>query len=180
MQDRVADAEESAAEIRWWHCAAVCGDCQTRAYATALFGEDYLSPEDVQRTVDGRLQRQKLLRSGRRYRIVHTEGALMWCMGSPAVMVEQVDKLLEIAQLPDVELGMVPFGTPATVPPMHDYAIFDRSTVHLGTNHRTEFITNRRYVSRYLEHWNELQPLIHWGDEAKEVIERVRERYAAL
>lgn len=180
MQDRVAVAEEAAAEIRCWHCASICGDCQTRAYATALFGEDYLPPQDVKKTVDHRLQRQQLLRSGRRFRIVHTEGALMWCMGSPAVMVEQLEKLLQIGQLPDVQVGLVPFGTPANVPPMHDYTVLDRSAVHFGTNHRTEFITNRRYVSRYLEHWDELQPLIVWGEPALEAIDRVRDRYSSL
>ena len=180
MQERVSRAEQAAATITTWCPSWVDGLTQTADYARALFGEDYLDPGDVDRAVAARVERQEVLRqSGRRFRIAHTEGALMWCMGSPAVMVDQLDRLIELSHLPDVSLGVVPFGTAATVPPMHQFTIFDKSSVHFGTGHRTEFVADHRHVSRYLDYWTEFEPLIRWGDEAREVFARVRAWYAA-
>lgn len=180
MQERVAKVEQSAELITAWNPSYIDGDCQTRAYARALFRDGSLSPKDIERTVDARMERQALLRSGRRFRIVHTEGALMWCMGSPAVMVEQMARLLEISQLPDVEIGVVPHTTPARVPPLHNFAIYDRSSVSFGTGHMTLFVAEHAHVKRYLDYWDEFERLVSWGDDARAVIQRMRTLFAAL
>lgn len=180
MQERVTKVEQSAELIRAWNPSYIDGDCQTRAYARALFREGYMSPENIERTVDARMQRQELLHSGRQFRIVHTEGALMWCMGSPAVMVEQMDRLLEIADLPHVEIGVVPHSTPARVPPLHNFAVYDSSTVSFGTGHMTLFVAEHAHVKRYLDYWDEYEPLVSWGHGARAAIERVRGLFAAL
>lgn len=177
MQERVMRAEQAATTITGWHPNVIDGTCQTRAYASALFrGED----ENTKRTVDARMERQELLRSGRHWRIAYTEGGLLWCMGSPAVMVEQLDTLIELSGLPNVELGVVPRGTPARVSAKHAFTIYDQAAVHFGTIHETLFVSNHAYVQQYLEVWERLLPLIAWGDDARAVFARVRDFYSTL
>lgn len=181
MQRRVGLVERSATSITSWNCTRVDGICQTADYTRSLFGEDYLSAEDLERTVAERQQRQDALTEpGRTWRIVHTESALSWCIGSPAVMVAQMDRLVKLASLPGVQLGGVPFGTAATVPALHDFTIYNDSTVHYGTGHLTLFLSEQAYVRRYQDYWSEFEPLIVWGDAALDMVERVRARYAAL
>ncbi|MGH3450750.1 MAG: helix-turn-helix domain-containing protein [Haloechinothrix sp.] len=181
MQERVARAERAASTIIGWRPAVLDGLCQTRAYARAMFPDNFgLTVEDIERTVDARMARQDVLRSGREFRIAHAEGALMWCMGSPAVMVEQLDHLLTLSHLPNVELGTVPYNVAARVPPLHNFTIYDRSAVHFGTGHETHFVAEYADVKRYLEYWTEYEPLIVWGEKARAVFRRVRGLFATL
>lgn len=178
MQERVAKVEQAAETISAWNPSFVDGDCQIRAYARALFRAGYMSEKDIERTVEARMARQELLYSGRSFRIVHTEGALMWCMGSPEIMVEQMDRLIELSKLPNVHLGVVPHTTRARVAPMHAFAIYDQSSVSFGTGHMTMFVAEHAHVKRYLEFWAEYEQLASWGDEARAVFARVRDLYA--
>lgn len=181
MQERTAAAAESAQTITAWKPAYIDGDCQTRAYAKAMFDALDWPSENVERTVDARMERQRIMLDGqRRHIIAHSEGALLWNLGGPAVMVEQMDKLIELSRLPNVELGVVPYTVAAGVPPYHNFTIFDRASVHFGSIHRTEFVSDYRYVAEYMRYWEAFRPLIRWGDEARKVFERVRALYAAL
>jgi hypothetical protein len=59
--------------------------------------------------VAARLARQKILDTDREFHFVLTEGTLRWHVGSPRVMVGQVEHLAELLGLPNVRLGIVPW-----------------------------------------------------------------------
>jgi transcriptional regulator with XRE-family HTH domain len=176
MQERIGKIEHTAARIRDFAPAVIVGLVQTRDYITALFGES-LSGDDRDRTVQARLDRQRILTTGRQIDIVMAEGALRWCMGSPAIMVAQLDRLLEISHRPNVRIGIIPFTTPATVPALHAFALYDSHAVLVGTINATALITDPHNVADYEEYWKEIEPLVSWDDAARNEIERVREVY---
>lgn len=179
MQQRIGRLEEGAAEIRTFTPGVVVGLVQTRAYIAALFG-DSLAADDLDKTVSARLDRQRILTTGRQFTFVMAEGALRWCMGSAGVMAGQLDHLTEVSRLPNVKIGVVPWTRPARVPALHGYTIYDHSAVLLGTVTATAIITDPQNVADYEANWAELEPLVAWGDEARAVFARAAADYRSL
>ena len=179
MQQRIGKLETAAAQIRTFTPAVIVGLLQTRAYASALFG-DSLAPEDLDRTVSARLDRQRALATGRQFTFLMAEGALRWNMGGAHVMAEQLDHLIEVSHLANVKIGVIPWTTPANVPALHGFTIYDSRAVLLGTQTATAIITDRHNVADYEAHWNELEPLADWGDAARSVITQAAETYRSI
>lgn len=179
MQQRIGKLETAAARIRTFTPAVIIGLLQTRAYVSALFG-DSLPPADLERTVDARLERQSILATGRQFTFLMAEGALRWNMGGARVMAGQLDHLIEVSRQPNVKIGVIPWTTPANVPALHGFTIYDGSAVLLGTQTATAIITDRRNVADYEAHWNELEPLADWGDAARSVIARAAADYRSI
>ncbi|NKE57873.1 helix-turn-helix domain-containing protein [Lentzea sp. PSKA42] len=179
MQQRIGKLEAAASRILSYSTNTMIGLLQTRSYAEALFGGS-LSDEDRERTVTARLQRQELLDSAREFVCVMTEGVLRWNMGGAAVMVEQLDHLIDQSQRPNVRVGIIPWTTPAFVPAGNSFTMYDALAVMLGTQTATALITDEANIAEYAAHWAEIEPLVSWGDEARAVIDRVAADYRGL
>lgn len=98
--------------------AVVPGQLQTRRYAEEINRATVpdLSEEALDQRVDVRLQRQKLLTEGPEpleVRAVLDESALRRLVGDREVMREQLTRLLEVAELPNVLLQVIPFSSGA-------------------------------------------------------------------
>lgn len=106
--------ESAASLIRCFELQFVPGLFQTADYARAvvLLGPAAVPGEDTDRTVALRLKRQDLLSRPRAPRIwaVVDEGVLRRPIGGHSVMRDQLSRLAEIADLPNVTLQVVPFG----------------------------------------------------------------------
>ncbi|MGW6913139.1 helix-turn-helix domain-containing protein [Kitasatospora sp. NPDC054939] len=106
--------EEAAAEIRSYEVQFVHGLLQTADYARAVIrlGGHHAAEDEVARRVEVRLRRQALLDGERAPRLlaVLDEAALRrpWC--GPEVMAGQIDRLLELSELPNVVLQVMPLG----------------------------------------------------------------------
>lgn len=179
MQQRIGRLEASAAKIRTFTPAVIIGLLQTRDYARALFGGS-LPPDDLDRTVDARLERQLILSTDREFEFIMAEGALRWNMGGAAVMAGQLDHLAEVSSRPHVRIGVIEWTTPARVPALNGFTIYDSRAVLLGTQTATAIITDRRNVGEYEAHWHDLKPLASWDETARSVITRTAEEYRRL
>lgn len=179
MQQRIGKLETAAAQIRTFTPAVIVGLLQTGAYARALFG-DSLQPADLDRTVSARLDRQRILTTRRQFVFLMAEGALRWNMGGAHIMAEQLDHLIEVSRLANVQIGVIPWTTPAHVPALHGFTIYDSRAVLLGTQTATAIITDRRNVNDYEAHWKELEPLAEWGDAARSVIAQAAAEYRSI
>lgn len=112
--------EQDASTLRQYQCELLPGLMQTPAYACELHKSGaLLSPEDVDRAVRVRMERQAMLTGADApdaWFIVN-EGALRNVIGDRGVMREQLERVLDSAELPSVTLQALPFdsGTyPAT------------------------------------------------------------------
>jgi len=179
MQQRLGKLETAAIRIRNFAPTAVIGLLQTEDYVDALLG-DWLSGTDRTRMISSRLERQRLLDSDREFILVMAEGALRWNMGGAAVMVEQLDRLVRESRRPNVRLGIIEWTTPARVPALHGFTIYDSRAVLLGTQTATAIITDQKDVNDYEEHWAELEPIISYGDAARAAIERIAADYRSI
>ncbi|GHE49498.1 hypothetical protein GCM10017673_58620 [Streptosporangium violaceochromogenes] len=82
--------------------------------------------DDAARAAAVRVEAQAVLfESGREFFFVLTEGAVRTWPGSPAVMEAQLDRLLQVATLPHVRLGVVPWSVRVPAFPLHGFTVFD-------------------------------------------------------
>jgi transcriptional regulator with XRE-family HTH domain len=105
--------EREAIRIHGWELGAVPGLLQTEAYARALIGSG--RPKDsrdaIDRLVAGRMERQEILLGENAPLLWYVlgEGVLRKVVGSPAVMGEQLDRLLSAAESPGIVIQVLPF-----------------------------------------------------------------------
>jgi transcriptional regulator with XRE-family HTH domain len=111
--------EEAASVIRAYEVQFVHGLMQTEDYARAviLLSTAHASAEEIDRRVSLRMQRQQLLTQPGAPELwaVLDEAALRRPPGGPRVMHAQLEHLMQLTDLPNVTLQIVPFraGPPA-------------------------------------------------------------------
>jgi len=180
MQQRIRRLEESATLLRSYQPCLVIGLVQTPAYARLVFGANVSGPE-VDQAVAARQERQVTLRDRVPHAVlIMTEGSLRWQAGSPQVMIEQIEALITAAELPNVDLGIIPFSAPAVIFPRHGFHLFDSDAVILGTETGTATITGGDDVADYERMFGQLQDIALMGPDARPTLERIAADYRAL
>ncbi|WP_320782209.1 helix-turn-helix transcriptional regulator [Streptomyces sp. CRN 30] len=114
--------EQDASTVRQHQCELVPGLMQTEAYARELHTcGKYMSPEDIERAVRVRLERQTMLTraGGPDCWFVLSEAALRRVVGDRPLMRAQLEYLLDVVEHPGVTLQVLTFdaGTSPAVGP---------------------------------------------------------------
>jgi hypothetical protein len=107
--------EAGASTMRTWEPIIVPGLLQTEAYIRALIrsGRPTDPPHEIERRIALRLHRQGRLTERRPLEIaaIIDESVVRRTIGGEEVMAEQLRHLIEKAQLPNVTLQILPFGS---------------------------------------------------------------------
>jgi transcriptional regulator with XRE-family HTH domain len=110
--------ERDAVEVDLYDPIIVPGLLQTASYAEAIVRADPFTapPRDVPKWIAVRMERQKRLSEPEplRVRAVVSEAALRLEVGGPAVMAEQVSRLLADAERPSISIRVLPVTAGAT------------------------------------------------------------------
>lgn len=105
--------EAEASSIRDYGLGFIPGLLQTADYARAIVRAAVPTwvPEVVDQRVQGRMVRQQLLQAdnGPHFEAVVDESVLHRVVGSPAVMHAQLERLLELSELPNITLRVIPY-----------------------------------------------------------------------
>jgi transcriptional regulator with XRE-family HTH domain len=146
------EAEASSALV--WHVEAIPGLLQTEAYARSIYEAHQevvrLPPGIFERRTEVRMRRQQVLTRQDPPPIelsaVIDESVLLRKVGSREVMLEQLLHLLEVAQLPNVELRILPLQRESSL--MADsFVVFgfspEQETSKLGDVVSTEGVTDQ-------------------------------------
>jgi transcriptional regulator with XRE-family HTH domain len=109
--------EAAATQIHECESAVVPALLQTGAYTRCLFADAYnptrqkpFSAHDIEKSVEVRLERQKLLEpeTGLYYSAVLDVGAVSRMVGGPEVRREQIDQLIRLGKQNNVDIRLVP------------------------------------------------------------------------
>ncbi|MPZ67411.1 MAG: helix-turn-helix domain-containing protein [Pseudonocardiaceae bacterium] len=109
--DNYLGLEESASRIQTYELQFVPGLLQTEAYARAVIGQGMPESlrDDVERRVALRMRRQKVLARPTAPQLwtIIDESVLVRKIGGREVLLEQIDKLLELTTMPHITLQVV-------------------------------------------------------------------------
>jgi transcriptional regulator with XRE-family HTH domain len=153
-QNVVARDEARTQVFRSFQPTMVPGLLQTPGYARTRMeqGARNWGATDLDEAVAARMARQAILYQPiRKFYFVLTESALMNALCAPEVMLVQIDRLMSLAMLPNVRLGIVPFEKQFRVAPEHAFWIMDERLVAVETFSAQLDLTQPQEIDLYLK-----------------------------
>jgi transcriptional regulator with XRE-family HTH domain len=162
-QDRARELEASATTITIFQNAIVPGLLQVAEYARQVFLRAGLGGDDeaLANAVAALLNRQTVLFTGsKQFAFVLTEAALRHRICPPAVMRAQYDRLISIAGLENVRIGIVPFEVELPLLPLNNFALFDGDAVQVETISGEVILRGARDVQAYADAVRKLDEVV--------------------
>jgi hypothetical protein len=119
-----------ATVIRNAETVFIPGLIQTAAYARCRIVENArlhgTSDTEIDTATVERMRRQQVLYdTTKTFGFVITEAVLRLLLCPVDVMLAQLDRLLALTGMPNLALGIIPFGVPLPVAPQHGFILFD-------------------------------------------------------
>ncbi|MEV5317101.1 helix-turn-helix transcriptional regulator [Streptomyces sp. NPDC052687] len=181
--------ETDAASLRVYDPQVVPGLLQTRQYAEALItgALPEATPADIDKRVQVRLRRQERIAAEEnplRLWAVLDEAAVRREVGSKQVMIEQLEYLLEMSQLPHVTVQLIPFEMGAHPGVSGQYAILefpdaaDSSVVYIEGVTSDLYLEKAQDVQKYAVMYEHLRAQALNADQTREFISEVVKDYA--
>ncbi|MGW1675533.1 helix-turn-helix domain-containing protein [Streptomyces sp. NPDC002324] len=183
--------ETDAASLRVYDPQVVPGLLQTRPYAEALIAGALpeTTPADIDKRVQVRLRRQERIsapESPLRLWTVLDESALRRVVGSPSLMREQLEHLVEQSQLPHVTVQVIPFDMGAHPGLNGQYAILefpdasDSSVVYIEGVTSDLYLEKPADVQKYSVMYEHLRAQALNVDQSRQLIANIAKDYAQL
>ncbi|MBO7939078.1 MULTISPECIES: helix-turn-helix domain-containing protein [Streptomyces] len=181
--------ETDAASLRVYDPQVVPGLLQTPQYAEALISGALpeAPPQDIDKRIQVRLRRQERISTGEnplRLWAVLDEAALRRRVGNRQVMIEQLEYLLEMSQLPHVTVQLIPFTMGAHPGVSGQYAILefpdaaDSSVVYIEGVTSDLYLEKPQDVQKYSVMYEHLRAQALNADQTREFIQRAAKEYA--
>lgn len=178
-QASILEIEARATRIGEFQPALVPGLLQTAAYAREMlslpcgplrFGSDQ---DDLEGMIAKRMERQRILYDPhKQVQLVMLEAALRARVCSTDTLAGQLDRLIAVAGLASVELGIIPFEADLPVWPIASFMIYDRDLVVAETITGEQRLSDPNEVAAYDEFFGLLRNNAASGQDAVTVIQR--------
>ncbi|WP_046469136.1 helix-turn-helix domain-containing protein [Allosalinactinospora lopnorensis] len=176
--------EQAARVIRNYEAQFIPGLLQTEGYARAItgFSRRRLAIPQIERCVELRMRRQRILRGARPPHLwaVIDEGALRRPFGGVPTMRAQLDHLLDISELGNVTIQVMPFSAGGHAAAGGPIAILRLPEHHLPDVVYLEQLVSARYPDRpgeiqyYWDLMNRLATEAEQATAARAVLHRIR------
>ncbi|MEU6666396.1 helix-turn-helix transcriptional regulator [Streptomyces sp. NPDC046727] len=181
--------ETDAESLRVYEPQLVTGLLQTRAYAEALVqgALPETSTAEIEKRVQVRMRRQERITAEinpLRLWVVLDEASLRRVVGSPLVMREQLEHLIEMSQLPHVTVQVLPFEVGAHPGLNGQYAILefadaaDSSVVYLEGVTSDLYLEKAQDVQKYAVMYEHLRAQSLNVEASRQYISDVAKKYA--
>jgi len=123
----IGQAEQETTLLQNFQPAVFPGLLQTADYARRVMSLlDTSGKRDVAAAVAVRIERQTVIYDqDKRLEFLLTEGALRWRPGPAGLMLAQLDRLLSITTLPNVTVGVLPYGREQVALHTNGFTIFE-------------------------------------------------------
>lgn len=179
LQQRIAKMEKDAQHAATFQLGAVPGLLQTEEYTRAIFAGSSYTPAQNDQAVAARLARQAAAAtSTTRYTQLLTESAITWRALPAGGMRAQVDRIVECMDWPTMNVGIIPSGRVVDVFPLHGFELYDETSVLVGLWTASAWFEEPQDVAAYVALFKHLETLAVYGDEARELLMDVKQRWA--
>jgi transcriptional regulator with XRE-family HTH domain len=181
--------EEAAVSLSFYMPMLIPGLLQTPRYVRALHEADMqnYSPERVEAAVEVRLKRQQILTRNPplQLSVVLDEAVLHRVVGGPAVMGEQLDRLIAAGKLTNVTINVIPF-TVGAHPAMDslfeilDFGATAPQVVYVEGLMGYIYLDRAQDISRYAQVFDHLRSLALTSEESAGLIAKIRAQYKSV
>ena len=178
--------EQDAATFRQYQCELLPGLMQTTAYAGELHKSGgHMSADDIDRAVHVRMERQAMLSrpDAPDAWFVVNEGAVRNVIGDRALMREQLERVLESAELPSVTLQVLPFDS-GTYPATGSFTMLgfpdpeDPDLVYRDGITDAVYLEGEHHVREYMRAFDGLRAAALSPQRSTQLIKSVLKEYA--
>ncbi|MEV4805190.1 helix-turn-helix transcriptional regulator [Nonomuraea sp. NPDC049421] len=181
LQEDIRDLEARTKLFRVFEPGIIVGLLQTSEYARHVFRKVkrlYSAADQIDAAVRVRMQRQEILYDRTRtFRFVVTEAALRSALAPPEVMRGQLDRLLAVSTLPNVEFGVIPFGTELPSSPINGFWIFNEAMVAVATMTKDLILRDPDDIAFYVRAFDDYVKVAEFDETGREVIISVLHEY---
>ncbi|MEU8500208.1 Scr1 family TA system antitoxin-like transcriptional regulator [Streptomyces lavendulae] len=126
------------------------------------------STADTSQAVGGKLGRQAVLYdASKRFTFVLTEQAVRWPVVAPLALAEQMDRLASLSYLPNVQIGVIPTGTPTPRTPLSTFTAYDAALVTIETTAGSLVLRDGRDVQAYLKEFAGYEDSALFGEDLR-------------
>jgi transcriptional regulator with XRE-family HTH domain len=181
--------EEAAVSLSFYMPMLIPGLLQTPGYVRALHEADIqnYTAERVDEAVEVRLKRQQILTRDPplQLSVVLDEAVLHRAVGGPAVMAEQLDRLITAGNLPNVTINVIPFAVGAH-PAMDslfeilDFGSTAPQVVYVEGLMGYIYLDRAQDISRYAQVFDRLRALAMTSEESAGLIAKIRTQYKSV
>lgn len=178
--------EAEAVALKYYQSSVVPGLLQTSDYARAMIDVSAPTPTDEQAAefLEVKLTRQQRLTEDPPLPVwaVFDEAVLHRVVGGPAVMAKQLDKLTELADMPNVTIQIIAYGAGAHAAMGSTFNILDfadpvRSVVYVEGLVGWIYLDRPQDIDRYLKVFDQLLAQALNPQDSIELIAEIGEKY---
>lgn len=179
--------EAEAASIRDYNSDIVPGLLQVEGYARAIFesADPPLDRGAMEQRTEARIRRQALLTQDDAplFHYIVDEGALRRPIGGPAVMREQLARIIEVISLPNVTFQIIPLAVGAHPGLQSNFVIleFDKQmvndVVYVEGAVGNIYLENAADLERYKRIFSRLQPIALDSEGSAAMAARIAQAY---
>lgn len=174
------ELERKATSICSYQVSVVPGLVQTLGYTERILRDVVgLGEDDIAAGLRARRARQQLLyRAGTDLRLVIAEHVLRHRWGGDAVMLEQLHHLAQLAELPTVDLAVLPVDTDMPLPHMTSFDLLtmdrdEEDVVQIETDTSEIRETEPSRVEVYRQRFDALRSHAHTGADALDAVRQI-------
>jgi transcriptional regulator with XRE-family HTH domain len=174
LQESFVPLWERTRRFRIYEAGVIPGLFQTAEYAAARIRrvvEVNGIPDDVERAVQARMDRQRVVFGGdHTFAVVLEDAALYARIGDTDMMAAQLARLITVAALSNVSLAIIPRGVDRTMWASPGFWIYDEERVIVETPSAQLTITQPREIAVYARTFAELSSMAVVGPAARRII----------
>jgi transcriptional regulator with XRE-family HTH domain len=179
LQETIEPLYERTRLFRIHEHWSIPGLLQTAAYSTEslMYWAALLDlPDDSDAATAARLDRQRVLRSGRhRFEFLLAEQTLRTRIGTTETMVEQLDRVLGVMSLANIAVGIIPAAAGLGAHTQTAFWIFDDDLVKVETLTAALDITRPDEIEIYVTVFGQMRQQSKFGASAKALIIKARD-----
>ncbi|MFD8481175.1 helix-turn-helix domain-containing protein [Kitasatospora sp. NPDC059673] len=174
-QAELTALETGARELRFFLPAMLTGLLATPEYVRASL--EY-SPGDISKTVARKLERQEVLYdTSKSFAFILTEQAVKWAVVGPSAMSVQIERLAALSNLPNIRIGVIPFGALLGRGPMNTFTVYDDRLATVETFTGRMVFQDPRDVAEHLEVFSLYERIAVFGEQARRQLFEWAEMY---
>jgi len=174
LQESFVPLWERTRRFRIYEAGVIPGLFQTAEYAAARIRRVVAVngiPDDVERAVQARMDRQRVVFGGdHTFAVVLEDAALYARIGDTDMMAAQLARLITVAALSNVSLAIIPRGVDRTMWASPGFWIYDEERVIVETPSAQLTITQPREIAVYARTFAELSSMAVVGPAARRII----------